>query len=220
MMKKLLDSIRKPDYSLSLKRKIINSLLIFLFGILLGIFSKWVDNLSINDNIGWQHFIGSIDLRNILSELTIWIFIAINLSIFSKTPLRAGLNVFLFFVGVTSSYHIYTLLFSGFNPRNYMMIWYIITLTSQILSYITWYAKSNHIVSIIISSLIIAILIPICFSIGSWYFELNRVIYLVMFIAIIITLYVNPKNTIISLVLGILLSFIIPNLNTIVYNIV
>jgi hypothetical protein len=97
-MKNKLNNIRKPDYSLSLKRKIINTSLIFIFGILLGIFSKWVDNLSIDDSIAWQHFIGSIDLRNILSEMTIWIFIAINLSIFSKTPLRAALNVFSFFL--------------------------------------------------------------------------------------------------------------------------
>lgn len=217
-MKELLNNIRKPDYSLTLKRKIINSLLIFLFGIILGIISKWIDNLSINDSISWQHFIGSIDLRNILSEITIWIFIAINLSIFSKTPLRASLNVFLFFLGVTISYHLYTIMFSGFNPSNYMKIWYIITIISPILAYISWYSKSKHIISIIISSLIIAILIPICFNIGSWYFELNRVIYLVFFIATIITLHVSIKNTVISLIIGILLSFIIPNINTVIYS--
>jgi hypothetical protein len=217
-MKEKLNNIRKPDYSLSLKRKIINTLLIFIFGILLGIFSKWVDNLVIDDSIAWQHFIGSIDLRNILSEMTIWIFIALNLSIFSKTPLRAALNVFLFFLGMVIAYHLYTIMFSGFNPRNYMMIWYITTLLSPIFAYICWYAKSKHVVSIIISSLIIAILIPICFNIGSWYFELNRFIYLIMFVAIIITLYVSPKNTIISLIIGFILSFIIPNINTVIYS--
>ena len=111
-MKEKLNQIRKPDYRLSKKRKIINSLLILIFGIIMGIFAKWLDNLSIDDSIAWQRFIGSIDLRNVLSEMTIWIFIAINLSIFSKTPLRASLNVFLFFLGMTVSYHLYTILFS------------------------------------------------------------------------------------------------------------
>ena len=155
-----------------------------------------------------------------MSKITIWIFIAINLSIFSKTPLRASLNVFLFFLGVTISYHLYTIMFSGFNPSNYMKLWYIITIISPILAYISWYSKSKHIISIIISSLIIAILIPICFNIGSWYFELNRFIYLVFFIATIITLHVSIKNTVISLIIGILLSFIIPNINTVIYSLI
>lgn len=219
-MKNMLNKIRMPGDNYSFKRKVINSLLIFLFGIILGILSKWADNLIIDDSVTWQHIIGMIDLRNILSEMTIWIFIAINLSIFSKTPLRASLNVFLFFLGMTISYHLYTILFSGFNPNNYMKLWYLITLISPLLAYICWYAKSKHFVSIIISSLIIAVLIPICFNVGYWYFELNRIIYMVMFISIVITLHVNFKNTLLSLVFGIILSFIIPNINTIVYSLI
>ena len=43
-MKEFLNNIRKVDDSLNLKSKIINTVLIFIFGIALGMFSKWLDN--------------------------------------------------------------------------------------------------------------------------------------------------------------------------------
>ena len=50
-MKEFLEKIRIPDKNLKLSRKIINTSLIFLLGIILGIFSKWLDNLSIELSI-------------------------------------------------------------------------------------------------------------------------------------------------------------------------
>ena len=44
-MKEVLEKIRIPDKNLKLSRKIINTSLIFLLGIILGIFSKWLDNM-------------------------------------------------------------------------------------------------------------------------------------------------------------------------------
>ena len=84
----------KTDFKkIIMKNKIINTFLIFLFGVILGIFSKWLDNLSIDDSVWWQHILGILNLHNVFSLLGIWLLIAITISVFSKTPRRAGINV-------------------------------------------------------------------------------------------------------------------------------
>lgn len=203
-----LDNIRKPNKEKNISKKIINSLLIIILGVILGVFSKWLDNLSIDDTVWWKHILGALDLGNIFSEFGIWLFIAIAISIFSKTPLRASLNVLLFFIGMTVSYHLYTIYFSGFNPRNYMIIWYGITLLSPILAFICWYGKGTTKVSVVIDSLILGIMIVNCFSIGLWYFYINSIINTLISIGTLLVLYKNPKNSMISLAIGISISFL------------
>lgn len=208
-MKETLNKIRIPDKNMKIKHKIIITFLIFILGIILGIFSKWLDNMSIDDTIWWQHIIGILDLRNVFSLFGIWLFIALTISVFSKTPLRASINVLLFFIGMTISYHLYTIYFSGFNPMKYMMIWYGLTLISPLLAYICWYAKGNNKISIIISSLILCVMFLELFSIGLWYFDLKSMINLIIFITSVIVLYVKPKNSIYSLIIAFVLSFVV-----------
>ena len=208
-MKNALKKIRLPDKSLKMKNKILNTFLIFLFGVILGIFSKWLDNLSIDDSVWWQHILGILDLCNVFSLFGIWMFIAITISVFSKTPRRASINVLCFFLGMTVSYHLYTIRFCGFNPMKYMMMWYGFTLISPLLAYVCWYAKDKNKVSMIISSLILSVMFISSFHIGIWYFDLKSIIDLLIFIGTVIVLYVNPKNTIYSLVISIILAFMI-----------
>lgn len=78
-----LNKIRCPNKDIKMKKKIINTVLIFLLGICLGIFSKWLDNLSIDNSVWWQNIIDLLDLRNVFSLFGIWIFIAVTISIYS-----------------------------------------------------------------------------------------------------------------------------------------
>ena len=207
-MKDFLNKIRTPNKTLKTSKKIINTILIFLSGIILGVFSKWLDNLSINDAIWWQHILGILDLRNVFSDIGIWLFLAITISVFSRTPLRASLNVFLFFVGMTVSYHLYTIMFSGFNPKSYMMIWYGITAITPILAFICWYAKGNNKISIIISGGILAVMLISSFSIGIFYFSFKSIIDTLLFLGTMIVLYKKPKNSVYSLLFAVMLALV------------
>jgi len=214
-MIKFLEKIRMPNKDLTTSKKIINTILIFILGVILGIFSKWLDNISINDSILWQHILGILDLGNIFSMFGVWILIAVCISIFSNTPLRAGINVFVFFLGMCFSYHLYTIIFAGFNPMGYMMIWYLVTLISPFMAFVCWYAKGSGIIPFIINICIVTVMIFCCFSIGIWYFDFKSIIETLFFVATLCILYDTPKKSTYTLVFSFIFAYIIRFFNLI-----
>ena len=204
-----LEKVRTSNDTLITFNKIRNSMMIFLFGIALGVFSKWLDNLSLNDSIWWQHILGMLNLGNIFSLLGVWVLIAVCISIYSNSPLRASINVFIFFLGMCVSYHIYTIAFVGFNPRNYMLIWYGITLISPFMAFVCWYAKGNGIIAFIIKVSIITVMILCSFAIGMWYFDFISVINTILFITTLVVLYDTPNKSIYSLICSIVMAYLI-----------
>ena len=200
-MIEILTKIREQDKTLVFSKKVINTFIVLVFGIVLGIFSKWLDNTPLNDSIMWKRFLlGYLDLGNVFSMIGIWLLIALCISIYSATPLRASINVFIFFLGMNISYHIYTIIFAGFNPMNYMMIWYFLTLFSPILAFICWYSKGAG---------IIPVMILCCFGIGMWYFDFTSIINTIIFIITLIILYNTPQKSIITLIGGLVIAFVV-----------
>ena len=204
-----LEKVRTSNANLITFNKIRNSIMIFLFGISLGVFSKWLDNLSLNDSIWWQHILGMLNVNNVFSSLGVWILIAICISIYSNSPLRASINVFIFFLGMCVSYHIYTIVFAGFNPMNYMLIWYGITLISPFMAFVCWYAKGNGIIAFIVKVAIITVMILCSFAIGMWYFDFTSVINTIFFIITLVVVYYTPKELIYSLICSIVMAYLI-----------
>ena len=135
--------------------------------------------------------------------------VALAISVFSKSPLRASLNVICFFVGMTVSYHLYTIMFAGFNPESYMKIWYTLTAISPLIGYVCWYSKSENKLSIIITSIILFIMFASCFNSGMWYFDQKGILYTLTFIGSVLVTYKKPINLILNLIVGLVLSCMI-----------
>ena len=208
-MKDILANIRKPETITNKPASIACSGGFLLLGIVLGAFSKWLDNLALDSTIWWHTIIETFDLGNVFSEFPVWLLLALSVAVFSKTPVKAAVNTFLFFTGMCASYHIYTVVFSGFNPMQYMMIWYGITLFSPILAVLCWYAKGTGTISIILDIGIIAVFFLSCFSIGFFYIDLRGVLYLLIFCGASAALFRDFKQFMISLPTWIILAFLI-----------
>ena len=207
VMKTWLYQIRTPR-DLPLSRRTVNSVLVLFAGAVLGIFSKWLDVLSINDAVWWRRLLGVLDLRNVFSELAVWLLLALAISVYSATPLRAGLNVFLFLAGMCVSYHAYTVVFAGFNPSRYMLIWYGLTLFSPVFAAICWFGKGKTNLSLILDVLILGVMTLACFSVGLRYFSVPRAVNLLFWIGAVAVLYSTPKRTAISVLGALALAFV------------
>lgn len=92
-MKDVLNKIRKPE-KLSLSKKVISSALIFVVGVISGVISKMLDTTAIN---ALPRLLQVLDLGNFLSRIGVWIFFGVVISVYSKSPIRAGINVFFVF---------------------------------------------------------------------------------------------------------------------------
>lgn len=171
----------------------LNTFLIFALGICLGILSKYLDSKPINELWFWLQ---TLDLGNFFSRMGVWLFLAVVISKFSKTSIKAALNVFLFFVGMVGAYYWYTITFEGFNPKAYMMIWGGFSLVSPILAYVTWHVNGKTWFSELIAIMILVFLSRQTFAFGFWYFDLMYPLELVVYLMMIGILYQSPKQII------------------------
>ena len=203
-----LNDIRSPGQK-SKKDKILCTASSLIAGILLGVFSKWLDSIALDNNIWWHRIIEKLDLGNFFSEMAIWLLISLAIAVFSSSALMAALNVFAFFAGMCAAYHLYSILFAGFNPSSYMVIWYAITLVSPVLAALCWYAKGKGTIPIFLDIGIMAVFTLSCFSLGFFYVDLRGILYLLVFIGATAILYRNPKQTAISISAGFLVALLL-----------
>ena len=193
-----------------MKRQVINTLLILALGIFLGLFSKYLDNSS---SLPW--LAQKLDLANFLIRLTVWLIIAMCISVFSSTPKRAAVNVSAFFAGMVSAYYMYSEFIAGFFPMHYAMIWAALTAVSPFLAYICWYAKGTGRTAAIISSLIVGTAGWTTVHIGMGYISVTSILDVIMLVISIAVLWRNAvKQSLVMLWLGVLslmvLQFVMP----------
>ena len=214
-MIKFLNDIRNVEKPISNNRKIINTIAVLFLGIALGTFSKFLDFRQAELPSVLMAIDGALDVHNFLGRFAIWVLIALCISIYSNSAIRASINVFAFFIGMVASYYLYSNYVAGFFSRSYAMIWVGFTMISPFLAFVCWYAKGKSRPAFVLSVLILAVLFNMTFVYGWGYFKARSVLELIVFI---IGLTVLRRDTLkssvlmgtISIVFAFLLDMVIP----------
>ncbi len=202
-----LNEIRGAENPISVNGKIRNTLAVFCLGIALGTCSKFLDTTPANQ---LPFVFACLDIRNVLGRFAVWVLIALCISVYSNSSIRAGVNVFLFFVGMVASYYLYSYYIAGFFPKGYAIIWFGFTAVSPFLAFVCWYAKGKSKPAFILSILILAVLFNMTFVYGRWYLEARSILELVVFMVGFVVLKRNTlKGSVLMGVFGIALAFLL-----------
>ena len=108
-----------------------NSLLILLLGVALGALSKWSDS----------HM--AVWLAELTSGISLWILLAAAVALYSRTAMRAALNVFLLLGGMVGAYYLTAVLTNSVWGKDYLIGWGIAAVLAAIPGYLVWFAKGR-----------------------------------------------------------------------------
>ena len=221
-MPAFLNNIRCADKKISVKRKFINTSVIMLLGIILGAFSKFLENdlvniifeflnnnpVNISPSFIFEYMDIVYDIANFLSRFAIWVFFALCISVYSTSPIRAALNVFLFFAGMVASYYLYSNFIAGFFPKSYAMIWVGFTAISPVPAFLCWYAKGHGKVSLALAAGIIAVLFNMTFVYRlPGYINIRSALELLVFICgCVVMRRQNAKESVLMVAIGVVLA--------------
>lgn len=205
-IKSFLEKVRKPGKDISLNRQIAETAGIILFGFALGVLQKRMDGAPVN---AFLVVMQQFDVGNYFGRLAIWILLATIISVYAKSPLRAAVNTFLFFISMLAGYYLYCNYILGFLPRTYMMMWIVIAFASFFMAYICWYAKGEGIVAIFISSMIMGVLLAQAFNLNiTQGFYMYHFLEVFTWIIGVILLRRKPKEYAIEIGLSVVIAFV------------
>jgi len=123
---------------MSKTKSIIDPILLFIFGAVLGVVSKLLDIYTSN-------------LGNIFSQMSIWILLGTLIAIFSKTKGKAALNVFVFCIGMLITYYITAELTNSVYGMTFIYGWAAFSVCSPVFAILTWMTKEKGVLGKIIS---------------------------------------------------------------------
>lgn len=188
--------IRPAGERLSAFQMIWHTALLLALGVALGLLAKFLDELPSNE---LPFLLERLDLANFLSGFSFWVLLSVIISVYSRSPLRAGINAFCFLTGMLVGYYTYTAFISGFFPRSYIMIWVIMTLFSPLLAAVCWLAKGSGVLSMVITSGILMVFFLMAFAVGFLYFDIFSMLDVLMWLICIAVLYQSPKQIVICI---------------------
>lgn len=127
-----------------MRKTILNPFAMLLFGLLIGFISRLLDIFTTN-------------LGEIFSQMAIWILLGTLISIYSKTAMKAMLNVLTFCLGMLLTYYLTAALSHGVYSINYIIGWTVFALCSPVMAYLAWYTKGSGVIPRMVSAGILAV---------------------------------------------------------------
>lgn len=143
MIKSLSDIREIPKEKTSVFQNILLFFILIVSGFFFGILAKHLDLLSAQRS--WNELLSRIfeGFGEIGSLFGLWIFIAVLISVFSKTPVLAGFHSFAFLFSMVVGYYLYQSVYYHHFYKRLFILWSIIALFSILFGAFMWYAKGN-----------------------------------------------------------------------------
>ncbi|MPM76008.1 hypothetical protein SDC9_123003 [bioreactor metagenome] len=129
MLQKL-QAVRDVHKTVPSNKKLLYTVLILFAGLCSGTLANFLDIYTTN-------------LGNIFSQMSVWILIGTVVAVYSSTPKRASLNVFLFSAGMIITYYLTSILTDSVYSKIFIYGWSVFTLLTPVFAYFTWYAKGH-----------------------------------------------------------------------------
>lgn len=162
-----------------------------------GIITKYVESVS---------FFGDVFTR-----LGIWVLIGTLIAAYSKTPIRAGIQTMIFFIGMLIGYYAYSELLFGVFSTNYFLYWGVYAIVSPFLAAIVWFAKNDRRLCFVLPALPMGLMLSLSGGMGLFYMYLNHIEELIMYIILGLIFYKKPKQIALVIYLSLVVTFIIKN---------
>lgn len=188
------------------KYKISDFIICLVLGAFLGVISKYLDTIAVDEN-WWTyilHFFAALFTR-----MGIWILIATLIASYSKTTKRAAVNTFAFFIGMLITYYGYSAYLFGFFPTSYFLLWGSISLLSPILAIIVWHAKNNKQMAVFLPALPMGLMLSLSLGIGLSYIYINHFEELIMYVLLCVVFFKNPKQLALLVALSMLVAIFV-----------
>lgn len=175
---KLLNNIRTPK-KVHARKVICYALIMLIIGLITGVTIKWLD-------------LNSEFLGNLFSRIMIWFVLCTSIAVYSKNPLQAALNVFLFCIGMLCTYYLTASVWNAAWSKAFLYGWTAFSLCSPLFAFFVWYAGGKGIFAITLKIGIIAV------SIGSELIIFGFRFYnIILFIILCFLLFHRQKSAII-----------------------
>ena len=147
-MTKLWNQIRTPNRSTPFEKAFLHTVFVACLGLALGVLAKLLDIYTTN-------------LGNLFSQMSVWIFLCTLLAIYSSTPKRAAVNVFIFCSGMIAAYYATAIASKSIYSPLFAYGWTIFSFFSPVFAMCVRYAKGTGWIAKIISAGIIAVMLLI-----------------------------------------------------------